>query len=133
MPACRSQFALFLAAAVLAVAGCGGDEEGSGAAATPTPEPTSTAEPVGKESAGSVVQFADCDDWNAGTREEKEATVDAIRDQLTPQSSETAESPLSDERAFEVFEKACGTDFGGSLRLYKLYARAQGFAPLAGD
>ena len=31
-----------------------------------------------------------------------------------------------------MIQKACtATDYAGSLRLYKLYARVQGFAPLA--
>jgi hypothetical protein len=55
-----------------------------------------------------------------------------LRGQLTPQRSETAASPLSDERAYAVFQKACSPDYAESLRLYKLYVRVQGFAPLAG-
>ena len=106
--------------AALALAGCGEN------AAAP-----SAAKPVGHESAGSVVQFADCTDWRAGTRSEREATVQALRGQLTPQRSQTAASPLSDERAYAIFEKACAPVYSQSLRLYKLYARAQGFAPLS--
>lgn len=105
--------------AVLVLAGCGGDEK---AAAPPT------AKPVGQESQGSVVQYADCSDWVKGTKAEKQATVVALRGQLTPQRSKTAASDLSDERAFAIFEKAC--PITPSLRLYKLYARAQAFAPL---
>lgn len=86
--------------------------------------------PVGTQRAGSVVQFADCDDWRAGAPAERRATLVELRGQLTPQSSETAESPLRDSRAYEILQKACGPDYAGSLRLYKLYVRAQGFAPL---
>lgn len=78
-----------------------------------------------------MVQFADCDDWRAGTAAEREATVVALRGQLTPQTSATAESPLSDERAYEILQKACTPGYAGSLRLYKLYVRAQAFAPLS--
>ncbi len=116
---------LVAAVAVLALAaGCGGDDEPS-VAAKPK------ANPVGNESAGSVTQYADCDDWRAGSPAERRTTVVELRSQLTPQTSETAESPLPDERAYEIFQKACGPDYAGSLRLYKLYVRAQGFAPLS--
>ena len=53
-----------------------------------------------------------------------------LRRQLTPQTSKTAESPLADERAYEILQKTCGPDYADSLRLYKLYVRAQAFAPL---
>jgi hypothetical protein len=125
----RASSAILAAVAALAIAGCGSeraDGGGDGAAAAATPE----VKPVGEESAGSVVQFADCEDWNAGSSAERRVTVEKIRGQLTPQSSVDAASPLSDERAYEIFEKACAQDYAASLRLYKLYARAQGFAPL---
>ena len=60
------------------------------------------------------------------------ATIEDIRGQLTPQSSETAESDLSDEAAYELFDHTCANDFAADLRLYKLYAHARAFAPLTG-
>jgi hypothetical protein len=108
--------------AVAAAAGCGGDPG--------APSPPAGAEPVGTEVAGSVVQFADCGDWREGTKAERQATVVALRGQLTPQGSKTAASPLPDERAYALLEKTCSTGNVESLRLYKLYARMQGFAPL---
>lgn len=121
-----------LVAAALAAAalgsGCGSDDPEPAAQAAP--EKAKAAEPVGIESAGSVAQFADCDDWNGGTRAERFATIEEIRGQHTPQRSKTAASPLPDERAYEIFEKACAPDYAGSLRLYKLYVKAQGFSPL---
>ena len=125
----RASAALLAALAALAVAGCGEERAsgaGDGAAAAAAPE----VKPVGEESAGSVVQYADCADWNAGSTAQRRVTVEKIRGQLTPQTSADAASPLSDERAYEIFEKACAQDYAASLRLYKLYARAQGFAPL---
>jgi hypothetical protein len=109
---------LAAALSVAALAGCGDDDD----------EP---AKPVGKESAGSVVQFADCRDWRKGTVDERHATIDALRGQLTPERSKTAASPLSDDRAYAVFQKACAQDYASHLRLYKLYVRVQGFAPLS--
>ena len=58
------------------------------------------------------------------------ATIEDIRGQLTPQSSESAVSDLSDEEAYRLFQRVCVNDFSDELRLYKLYARAQAFAPL---
>ncbi len=110
--------------AATAVAGCGG-AEADGTASAPA------AKPVGDVSGGSVAQFADCGDWRAGTRAERMATVEELRGQLTPQRSKTAASPLPDERAYEVFEKACAPDYAESLRLSKLYVKVQGFAPLS--
>jgi hypothetical protein len=106
--------------AAAAAAGCGGDDGRS-----------SAAQPVGKEVAGSVVQYADCGDWRAGTRAQRLVTIERLRGQLTPQRSASAASPLSDERAYQLLDKACTPDFAASLRLYKLYVRMQGFAPLA--
>ena len=109
-----------LAGAAL-LAGCG-DEE--------TP-PAKSARPVGNPSAGSVVQFADCGDWRRGSAAARVATIKELRGQLTPQSSRTAASPLADERAYEILDRACKFETAGSLRLYKLYVRAQGFAPFS--
>lgn len=118
----RALAALFVAAAL---AGCG-DNGGDKAAAPAAPE----GKPVGPESQGSSVQYADCGDWLRASVPDKQATVVALRGQLTPQVSETAESPLDDGRALEILDKACGPKFARSLRLYKLYVRAQAFAPL---
>jgi hypothetical protein len=111
-----------LALAAVLAAGCGGDGGSSSAEAV---------KPLGKESAGSVVQFADCTDWRGGSREARMATVVALRGQLTPQRSASAASPLPDERAYQLLDKACSPQFAQSLRLYKLYVKMQGFAPLS--
>lgn len=107
-------------AAVTAVAGCGGDDTSKNAGA----------QPVGDISGGSVAQFADCGDWKSGSREARYETIKVLRGQLTPQLSKTAASPLTDDRAYQVFERACEPDWADSLRLYKLYVKVQGFEPL---
>ena len=118
----RSASRIALLAAVIGIAACGGDDAERGGA---------PAKPLGHESAGATVQFADCGDWRAGTREERFATIEQLRGHLTPQRSASAASPLSDERAYEVFQKTCAPKYAESLRLYKLYVRVQGFAPLS--
>lgn len=117
--------------AALATAGAGGcgDERAPTAA---QPVGPAQAQPVGDFSGGSVAQFADCGDWKSGTPAEREATVRELRGQLTPQRSKSAASPLADDRAYAIFENACAPDYAESLRLYKLYAKVQGFAPLSG-
>jgi hypothetical protein len=114
---------LAAALAIAASAGCGGAADaGDGA--------TEEAEGVGIVRAGSTAQFANCRDWRRGTVDDRYATIEDIRGQLTSQSSPTAESDLSDEAAYELFEHACESAFASDLRLYKLYARALAFAPL---
>lgn len=108
--------------AMTAAAGCGDDGNARSAP---------IAKPLGQESAGASVQFADCGDWRHGTHAERLATIEQLRGHLTPGRSRTAESPLSDQRSYEVFERACAPDYASSFRLYKLYGRAQGFAPLS--
>lgn len=112
--------------AIAALAGCGGSTDaGEGA--------TDEVEGVGIVRAGSTAQFANCRDWRRGTVDDRYATIEDIRGQLTPQSSETAESDLSDEAAYDLFEHTCANDFAADLRLYKLYAHAQAFAPLTAE
>ena len=40
---------------------------------------------------------------------------------------------LSDEEALGLFDRACSNSYARSFRLYVLYARAAGFAPLLRD
>jgi hypothetical protein len=114
-------FALVAAAAVL---GCGGGDDGS------RDDPAAT-RGVGRVTAGSTAQFASCADWRRGTVAQRYATIADIRGQLTPQSSTTETSDLPDRSAYRIFESSCATDGADQLRLYKLYARALAFAPLA--
>jgi hypothetical protein len=105
-------------AALAATAGCGDDG---------TEEP---AKPAGEEVAGSVVQYADCTDWRNATVPEREATITALKGQLTPQTAETPQSALDDDQAYEILDNFCDEKFSDKLRLYKLYVKAQGFSPL---
>jgi hypothetical protein len=112
-----------LACGALAAAGCGGQSE-----ATEATEPA--ARGVGEVKAGSVAPLAQCRDWNAGTREERLATIEDVRSQINLEDG-TVEAPaLSDEEAYDLFEDACRPAFAEGFRLYKLYARAAAFNPL---
>jgi hypothetical protein len=95
-----------------------------------TPWPT-FAEPLGQMLVGSVAQMANCDDWNAGTRDRRIATIHDIRQQINLKDSAVQTPELSDEAAYDVLDSTCAKNFAGSFRLYKLYARASTFAPFA--
>jgi hypothetical protein len=125
MTATPRRVALVLGAVMLA--GCGTGSSAPVAAKIKTEKVTG----VGLVRAGSTAQFADCADWRHGTVDQRRVTIRSIRDQLTPQRSATAESALSDDAAYRLFDKTCSSGITDSLRLYKLYARAQAFAPLA--
>jgi hypothetical protein len=122
---------LVLAAATVALPACGGtDHDG---AAGRDRDASVDIRGVGLMSGNSTAQFANCRDWRGGSVKRRYATIEDIRGQLTPQSSESAESDLSDEDAYRIFQRVCVNDFSDELRLYKLYARAQAFAPLTKD
>jgi hypothetical protein len=88
------------------------------------------AQPVGEVQVGSVAPLAQCRDWNRGSRAEKLATIEDIREQVNLQDAPVETPPLTDEQAYRVFENACEAEFASSFRLYKLYARAAAFEPL---
>jgi hypothetical protein len=119
---------LVLAAAAIALPACGGTDEDGRDRETPV-----DIRGVGLMSGNSTAQFANCRDWRGGSVKRRYATIEDIRGQLTPQSSKSAESDLSDENAYRLFQRVCTTDFSDELRLYKLYAHAQAFAPLTKD
>lgn len=105
---------------VVLLAGCGGGDDGGGG----------KVKGVGIVRANSTAQFANCRDWRKGTVEQRYATIKDIRIQLAPQSTKAAGSDFSDKDAYRIFQKTCAANFSDSLRLYKLYARAQAYAPL---
>ena len=113
--------ALGAALGVFALAACGGGDSGD--------KPGASA--LGDVRVGSVAQLAECRDWNAGTREERIATLAEIKEQINLENG-TGETPeLSDEAAYELFENTCSEDYADAFRLYKVYARATGFASFA--
>ena len=111
--------AIVAAAVALALAGCGDEEQ--------------QAEPLGEELGGSVAQLAQCRDWVEGNEAEKLATIADIRGQVSRTDAGLESPPLSDDEAMEVFDNACSHEFAAGFRLYVLYSRAAGFAPLLRD
>lgn len=124
---------LVLAAAAVGLPACGGnDDDGDGDAGRDRAVPVDI-RGVGLVRGNSTAQFANCRDWRGGSVKRRYATIEDIRGQLTPQSSKSAASDLSDEEAYRIFQRVCANGFSDELRLYKLYARAQAFAPLTTD
>ena len=122
---------LVLAAAAVGLPACGANDDDR-AAGRDRDVPVDI-RGVGLVRGNSTAQFANCRDWRGGSVRRRYATIEDIRGQLTPQSSESAASDLSDEEAYRIFQRVCASDFADELRLYKLYARAQAFAPLTTD
>jgi hypothetical protein len=123
----KSLALLVLAAAGVALPACGEDDD-RGGAGRDRDAPVDV-RGVGLVRGNSTAQFANCRAWRGGSENRRYATIEDIRGQLTPQSSESAESDLSDEQAYRIFQRVCASEFSDELRLYKLYARAQAFAP----
>ena len=106
-------------AATAALSACGeaasGDEAASG---------------VGQERAGSVAALAQCSDWNAGSEEERLATIADIQAQLNQAGADGPTPDLPTDEAYDLFERACANDFAAGFRLYKIYARGAAFSRL---
>lgn len=110
---------LALAAAAIAVGGCG-DDGGE------DPAPVG----VGELRVGSVAPLAQCRDWRAGSQEQRQATIADIRRQINLQDTPTPTPELTDAQAQRVFDRGCAEDYAAGFRLYKLYARAAAFHSL---
>jgi len=109
--------------AALLLASCGGDSEPA----------AKKAKPVGDVLAGSVAPLAQCKDWTGGDRDERLATIDEIRRQVNLKDSAVQTPELSDKAAYRVLDSICQRPYAATFRLYKLYARADSFAPFAED
>jgi hypothetical protein len=105
-------------------AGCGNEASTEG---------VESVQGVGEQRGGSSAALAQCSDWRKGSVAERQQTIVDLRDQLTAQSSETAESDLSDEDAYDLFERVCAQEYAVGFRLYKVYGQAAAFEPLRSD
>jgi hypothetical protein len=115
----RGVAAIWLAAAALA--GCGGGE----------PQQN-----VGGPDLGVPVRLADCQDWRDATVSERLGTVHELRDFAGGPvgSSKLKHGPvLDDEKAYELLDHECATDYTSAFKLYKLYTRAAALSGLSGQ
>jgi hypothetical protein len=108
-------------AAALAGSGCGSD-----ASAGQETE-------LGPLRAGSVAALAQCSDWTQGSKEQKVATVQDIRDMVNQTGTVEPTTDLDDEDALALLDRACENDFASGFRLYKLYTRGSAFSSITGD
>jgi hypothetical protein len=111
--------AALVAAAVLAVAGCGGGEDSG------TPQGD-----VGGPTIGVSITLADCTDWQDATVEERLGTIEQIANfagGAIPGQGEVSRATLDPDRAYEVMEGYCEQEFARGFKLYKLYTRAAAF------
>lgn len=122
----RTVLGLMGIAVALLVGGCGGSE-GGGASASGV-----DVTGVGQVRAGSVASLAQCSDWNAGSEEERLATIADIRNQVNQTGADGPTPDLSDAAATTLFDRACANDYALGFRLYKLYLRAASFGSLSG-
>ena len=132
----RRRLTLPLAVAALAaasLAGCGDGEDGGAPAERQPGEVVdiSGTDAVGENLAGSVAALVECRDWNEANREQKRATIADVRSQVNRQDAGISAPALTDQEALGIFDSVCGPEWAQGLRLYKLYARAASFAPLA--
>ena len=111
--------------ATLLLASCGGGSDDGSA--------EKKAKPVGQMLAGSVAPTAQCRDWEGGTRPERLATIEDIREQINLKDSAVQTPELSDKAAYRILDTICARPYAAGFRLYKLYARADSFAPFAED
>ena len=112
----RRSLAIVAVAAALGVAACGDEPR--------------KAEPLGKKLGGSVATLVNCGDWSGGPRERKLATIADIRNQVNRDDTAVKAPPLSDAEALKLFDLECSRSYAKGFRLYVLYARAAGWAPL---
>jgi hypothetical protein len=113
----RRTVAAIAAVAALPVAGCGGDTSGG---------PSGEVGPA----LSAPINLADCTDWNNGTPDERLGTIEQIRNYVGGPASGTGTGTgvvLDDDRAYDLFERACEPEFARGFRLYKLYSRAAAF------
>lgn len=113
---------VLLAGVIAAIAsGCGGASDD---------EPP---KPLGKTIGGSVAPLANCRDWAGGARERKLATIADIRNQVSRTDTGVKSPPLSNSEAMRLFDGECAKPYARTSRLYVIYARAAGWAPLLRD
>ena len=106
------------AVVALGLSSCGGGDE------------PPKAEPLGEKLGGSVATLVNCQDWAGGPRDRKLATIADIRNQVSRDDTAVKAPPLSDAEALKLFDLECSRSYSKGFRLYVLYARAAGWAPL---
>lgn len=84
---------------------------------------------------GEPINLADCGDWNQASTAERLGTIDQLEDFAGgPVVGNSSSAPsgtgatLDQDRAYDLLDGLCKTEFAGGFKLYKLYQRAAGFS-----
>jgi hypothetical protein len=112
--------AAFLAGLLLTVivgVGCGDSDDAS--------DPGSSA--LGSPELQTSAREADCADWKAATAEEQQVIIDSVAEYEGGEPTGTRGRFLPEEKAYELFDRACEQDYASAFKLYKVYARAAAF------
>jgi hypothetical protein len=117
----HSVVAAAMLSAALLLGGCGGGQSENG----------DEVAGVGDVRAGSVASLAQCSDWKGGTEDERWATIADIRAQLDQAGADGPTPELSEDDAYDLFERACANDYAAGFRLYKIYSRGAAFSRFA--
>jgi hypothetical protein len=91
---------------------------------------------VGGPDLGVPVRLADCADWRDATVSERLGTVHELREFASgPVGSSRLKhgATLDDEKAYDLLDRECSTDYTSGFKLYKLYTRAAAFSGLSGQ
>ena len=118
-----ARLAIPLVAATTLLTACGGS--------SPDAPERESISGVGQSIGGSVAPLAQCRDWRRGSADERRATIEDIRGQLTPQTSQNEDSGLPDHEAHALFDRVCAQEYASAFRLYRLYVQRAGFKPLS--
>lgn len=101
----------------LAVAACGGDDEGD--------------DKPPKLPPGFNLQLFNCADWNTADEPVREYVLERLHtianDQITGPGVQGRGSVLTDEQATKMFDSTCANPRARGFVLYKLYAFSRGF------
>jgi hypothetical protein len=77
------------------------------------------------------VNLVDCTDWNRGSDEKREGTIEEIREFAggpVAASGGGEGAVVSTDQAHRLFENTCANEYARGFKLYKLYSRGAAFS-----
>lgn len=79
---------------------------------------------------GAPVRTANCGDWNKGSPRARRQTIEQVRAFAGgPVAGGGHGNTLTDDEAYELFDKLCDPYYARGFKLYKLYTRSAAFSP----
>jgi hypothetical protein len=94
--------------------------------------PDSTPAPAAAKSAlqvigGKPLQQATCQQWNAGSADERAAVLDALKATVGGPTPYGPGTTLTDAQAYALFARACTPAYARGFMLYIIYSRAAAY------